>query len=352
MDTVTQITLGAAVGEATAGRQAGNKAPIWGALFGLLPDLDVLANPFLTELQALTLHRSVTHSLVFIGLVGIAAAYGLRRLHGDTPVSVGRWGALAVLCLGTHVGLDCLTTYGTQVFWPFSREPVIYGAIFIIDPLYTIPLAGGLLLSLWGSPTARRWRWANYAGLALSSLYLLFTVANKQYVTQVFTGSLSETAPGYERIFTAPTPFNNLLWQGIAETDEGYYIGAYSLLDPDRSVQFRYVPKRHDLLGDAADSPVMNDLRRFSRGYFTVRRDPGGALLIHDLRFGRNDVGLTDEGEYLFTYRLRKGPDGRIVGIDRPEPPLRLDGPLLRRFVARIGGASVAPSPTTDGISR
>ena len=352
MDTVTQITLGAAVGEATAGRQAGNKAPIWGALFGLLPDLDVLANPFLTELQALTLHRSVTHSLVFIGLVGIAAAYGLRRLHEDTPVSVGRWGALAVLCLGTHVGLDCLTTYGTQVFWPFSREPVIYGAIFIIDPLYTIPLAGGLLLFVWGSPTARRRRWANYAGLVLSSLYLLFTVANKQYVTQVFDDALSETAPGYERIFTAPTPFNNLLWQGIAETDEGYYIGAYSLLDPDRSVQFRYVPKQHDLLGDAADSPVVNDLRRFSRGYFTVRRDTDGALLIHDLRFGRNDVGLTDEGEYLFTYRLRESPDGRIVGIDRPEPPLRLDGPLLRRFVARIGGASVAPRLTTDANSR
>jgi len=352
MDTVTQITLGAAVGEATAGRQAGPKAPIWGAIFGLLPDLDVLANPFLTELQALTLHRSVTHSLVFVGLVGLAAAYGLHRLHRDTPVSVGRWGALAILCLGTHVGLDCLTTYGTQVFWPFSREPVIYGAVFIIDPLYTLPLAGGLLLSLRWAPTAQQRRWANAVGLALSSLYLLFAVANKQYVTQVFDDALSKTAPGYERIFTTPTPFNNLLWQGIAETDAGYYIGAYSLLDPDRSVHFRYVPKQHDLLGDAADSPVVSDLRRFSRGYFTVRRDTDGALLLHDLRFGRNDVGLTDEGEYLFTYRLREAPDGRIVGIERPEPPLRLNGPLLRRFVARIGGASGAPSPTTDAISR
>jgi len=348
MDTVTQIALGAAVGEATAGREAGNKAPMWGATFGLLPDLDVLANPFLTELQALTLHRSVTHSLVFIALVGIAAAYGLRRLHDDTPVSAGQWGGLAVLCLGTHVGLDCLTTYGTQVFWPFSREPVIYGTIFIIDPLYTIPLAVGLLLSLRWSPTTPRRRWANYAGLALSSAYLLLTVVHKQHVTRVFDQALSDTAPTYERLFTAPTPFNNLLWQGIAETKTGYYVGSHSLLDSDRAVDFRYVPKRHELLGDALDHPVVNDLRRFSRGYFTVRRGEGGALLIHDLRFGRNDVGLTDEGEYLFTYRLQEGPGGDIVGIQRREPPLRLTAPLLRRFAARIAGVPAADLRETN----
>ncbi|MFB6271748.1 MAG: metal-dependent hydrolase, partial [Salinibacter sp.] len=145
MDTVTQITLGAAVGEATAGREAGNKAPLWGAVFGLLPDLDVLANPFLSEAQALTFHRSLTHSLLFIAVVTPLAAFLLRRFASDETPSVGRWAGLVGAALVTHVGLDCLTTYGTQIFWPFSTYPVIYGTIFIIDPLYTIPLAAGLL---------------------------------------------------------------------------------------------------------------------------------------------------------------------------------------------------------------
>ncbi|MCS3703032.1 metal-dependent hydrolase [Salinibacter ruber] len=341
MDSVTQITLGAAVGEATAGREAGLKAPLWGAAFGLLPDLDVLANPFLTELQALTMHRSVTHSLVFIALVSACAAYGLRRFHRDVPVSVGKWGALVALTLGTHVGLDCLTTYGTQVFWPFSNYPVVHGAVFIIDPLYTVPLAAGLLVSLRWNATASARRWANYAGLALSSAYLVFTVVNKEYVRQVFDEALSDTAPHYERLFTSPTPFNNLLWQGVAETEDGYYVGDYSLLDPDRAVNFQYVPKQHDLLADQWSNPVVRDLRRFSRGYFVVRRGDG-ALQIHDLRFGRNDVGLTDDGEYLFTYRLQQGPEGTVVGIARPEPPFELDAALLRRFLARIQGQSVA----------
>ena len=41
MDSLTQIVLGAAVGEAVAGRKLGAKAALWGAIGGTLPDLDV-----------------------------------------------------------------------------------------------------------------------------------------------------------------------------------------------------------------------------------------------------------------------------------------------------------------------
>lgn len=352
MDTVTQITLGAAVGEAAAGREAGNKAPLWGAAFGLLPDLDVLGNVFLTEAQALTFHRSVTHSFVFIAVVTLGAAYGLRRLHTDPPVSVRRWAGLVAAVLLTHVGLDCLTTYGTQVFWPFSKYPVIYGTIFIIDPLYTVPLAAGLLVSFRWSPSTRPRRWANYAGLALSSAYLLLTVVNKQHVNRVVAQNLAKKEPPAERFLTTPTPFNNLLWRGIAETKDGFYVGDYSLLDPDETINFRYVPKQHDLLGAAADDPLLQHLRRFSRGYFVVRRDADGALLMQDLRFGRNDVGLTPSGEYLFTFRLLTNSDGSIIGMRQKEVPLRLNRPLLRQFVARIRGRSEAEPTPPDAISQ
>ena len=42
MDSLTQIVLGAAVGEATLGRKVGNKALLWGAIAGTIPDLDVV----------------------------------------------------------------------------------------------------------------------------------------------------------------------------------------------------------------------------------------------------------------------------------------------------------------------
>lgn len=352
MDSVTQLTLGAAVGEAVAGRKAGAKAPLWGAALGTLPDLDVLANAFLTEAQALTFHRSLTHSFVFVAVVTLCAAVGLRRLHSDTPVSTKQWAGLTAAVLMTHIALDCLTTYGTQVFWPFSRYPVIFGTIFIIDPLYTIPLAGGFLLSLFWGPTARPRRWANYAGLALSSAYLLFTITNKLYVTQVFEEALGRQVPSYHRVLTRPTPLNNLLWMGIAEADDGYYVGLYSLLDEDRTLDFRYVPKRHELLGDARDAPAVQRVRHFSRGYFAVRRGPENALLMHDLRFGRNDLGLTKEGEYLFTFRLEENADGRVIGLHQLEPALRLNRALLHRFGARILGRSPPDPNGPDAISQ
>ena len=65
MDSLSQLVLGAAVGEAVLGRKLGNRAVFWGALGGTIPDLDVLSAPFLSELGELTFHRGISHSLFF-----------------------------------------------------------------------------------------------------------------------------------------------------------------------------------------------------------------------------------------------------------------------------------------------
>ena len=44
MDSLTQIVLGASVGEAALGRKVGNRAMVWGAIAGTIPDLDVISN--------------------------------------------------------------------------------------------------------------------------------------------------------------------------------------------------------------------------------------------------------------------------------------------------------------------
>jgi inner membrane protein len=41
MDSLIQIVLGAAVGEAVLGKKAGNKAMLYGAIAGTIPNLDV-----------------------------------------------------------------------------------------------------------------------------------------------------------------------------------------------------------------------------------------------------------------------------------------------------------------------
>ena len=64
MDSVTQIVLGAAVGEAVLGKKIGNKAMVLGAIAGTIPDLDVIANYFTDTVSALEIHRGFTHSIL------------------------------------------------------------------------------------------------------------------------------------------------------------------------------------------------------------------------------------------------------------------------------------------------
>jgi len=49
MDLVTQTVLAGAVGEMVLGKKAGNKAIMWGAVGGLIPDLDIFVHHFLAK---------------------------------------------------------------------------------------------------------------------------------------------------------------------------------------------------------------------------------------------------------------------------------------------------------------
>lgn len=76
MDSLTQITLGAAVGEVVLGRKLGNRAMLWGAFGGTIPDFDVFIGAALSDIDALAFHRGITHSIFF----SVAAAFPVAWL--------------------------------------------------------------------------------------------------------------------------------------------------------------------------------------------------------------------------------------------------------------------------------
>jgi inner membrane protein len=85
MDSFTQIVLGAAVGEAVLGRRIGNRAVLWGAIAGTIPDLDVIPGYFMNELDSLGFHRGPSHSLLFSLLMPFPLAW-LTRLFYEKNV--------------------------------------------------------------------------------------------------------------------------------------------------------------------------------------------------------------------------------------------------------------------------
>jgi len=76
MDSLTQIVLGAAVGELAQGRKLGNRAMIWGAIAGTIPDLDVFVGKLYKDpVDELAFHRGISHSFFFALTFSMVLSY-------------------------------------------------------------------------------------------------------------------------------------------------------------------------------------------------------------------------------------------------------------------------------------
>ena len=205
MDSLTQFTLGAAVGEAMLGRQLGRRAALWGGLLGTLPDLDVLI-PLGDAVRDFTYHRGVSHSLFVLAALTPLIVWAIRRLNVDARALTWRIGLTVYLIFATHVLLDSFTVYGTQIFWPVVLTPMTWSTIFIIDPAYTLPLAFGVLSAVIvrHHPFGHR---ANLVGLGLSTLYLAWTVGAKLHVHEIAKTSLAGQGIEVRQLLSTPPIF-------------------------------------------------------------------------------------------------------------------------------------------------
>ena len=170
MDSVTQAALGAAIGGAIAPSGQRRKALLVGAALGTLPDLDVFID-YGDAVANFTYHRGFSHSLFVLPPFALLLWLALRRWWAPVSAEPARWLAIIGLALITHPLLDAHTAYGTQLFWPLEPAPAMWATLFIIDPLYTLPLLVGVAIVA-ARPGKRASATAVRACLALSTLYL------------------------------------------------------------------------------------------------------------------------------------------------------------------------------------
>lgn len=228
MDSLTQIVLGAAVGEAVLGKKVGNKAMLYGAIAGTIPDLDVLASNFTDTVSALEIHRGFTHSIVFS--IVFAPIFGWLVSKIESFKSFKSWSWLFFWAFITHPLLDAHTTWGTQLFWPFDLR-LAYKNIFVVDPIYTLPFLVCLLLALFSRRTNPKRQFFNRLGLILSSTYLVITLFLKWAAFSQFKQALNNQNIDYINIDTRPSPLNTILWNANIDTKDVYLLGDYSFFD-------------------------------------------------------------------------------------------------------------------------
>lgn len=350
MDTLSHVLLGAAIGQCALGRQKGNKALLTGAAIALVPDIDVAIGHLLGDAAALTFHRGITHSLLFSALLALLLGWLLSSMV-KSDVSWRRWTLLSGAVLLSHLAIDTFTSYGIQLLLPFSDHSFALASVSVIDPLFTLPLLATVLAIPWLARQRPARNRLAVVGITLSCAYLALTLVNKHHVTRQFEQGFAAAGIGVERLFVKPTMFNNLLWRAIAETETGYQVGFYSLRDNELPGDFVYFPRNEPLLKDQADSPVVQDLRKVSEGFYQVVEE-GGQLYFRDLRYGQAFEWLKDDRPHVFTYRLIM-EKGKVMDMETLN--LRVergrDRETFAALVARIMGSDVGrlTSDAKDG---
>ena len=342
MDTITQITLGAAVGEATLGKKVGNKAVLWGAIGGTIPDLDVLAGPFMDAVSGIAFHRGFTHSISFALMFAPLFGYLLFKLYRGHEASWWDWTKILFLAVVTHPILDNFTSYGTQFFWPFSDYRVAFSTIFVIDPFYTVPFLLTVIALMFYHRSSQKRVVLNYLGIFVSTLYLMFTVVNKLYVQDRFETALQDQNLTFSRILSSPTPFNNFLWRGVAKGPDGYWEGYLSLFDEQHNIDFVYTSANLNLLKSLQNHPQIQKLEWITSDFYSISQK-NESLFLNDMRFGRLNGWGKVEGEFVFSFKLVEShsqhSDNLLVYRERPS--FKIDQKMLLLFADRLLGKSV-----------
>lgn len=313
MDSLTQIILGAAVGEAVLGKKIGNKAMLYGAIAGTIPDLDVLSAFFTDKVTALEIHRGFTHSILFSVLFAPLLAFIVVKFEKHKNFKDWFW--LFFWTFVTHPILDAQTTWGTQLFWPLDIR-LAFKNIFVVDPLYTVPFLVFLLLAMRQKKGDKERRFYNNLGIIFSSFYLLLTLVLKGISYRNFVKELDEQNIIYTDIKTKPAPLNTLLWTANVKTENAYLIGHSSFLDT-KPIAFSSYPKNHHLLGDLAKHPKVKRMIAISKGWYTVNKK-NNILYFNDLRFGALSLKPNAQN-FVFKYKIEVDVNGTPFFKEQPK---------------------------------
>jgi inner membrane protein len=297
MDTITHALTGAVIGYAGF-RQRGGRAALWTAIAASeFPDIDIMMAWGGCETY-LHYHRSFTHSalllpfwaaLVAVAFWGVSGQKNFRLLYAASGVS-----------MASHLFLDWITNYGTELLWPLSDARLALSWVFIVDVYVWAALAAGLVAAI----VTQRAVVAR-ATLVAVGTYFLFCGASRT----VSLHHARAVAPRSARLDAFPQPMNPLAWTILR--DDGNAIHWIACGRNDTFVQF------HDdeMLPKAEATEAVKLFRWFAAFPLVEKLEENGhtVLRYRDLRFrtvfpgGRVREGMFMAADVVFDQ------DGKLV---------------------------------------
>ena len=282
MDPLSQGTVGAAFAQSTANKNNILRIGVIGFLAGLAPDLDVLIRSSNDPILFLEYHRQFTHSLFFIPFGSLIIALLIfplvKRSMGFKTVYLA-----SLLGYATHGLLDACTSYGTQLFWPFSNERVTWNNISIIDPLFTIPI-----LIFVGTAIKTRKRLFSFFAIGWAAFYLSLGFVQYERTLSVAIELAHSRGHNAERLTLKPSFGNLILWKSIYQHEEKFYVDAIRTVrsstwcSGENIRMFDYQQHLPDLDEDSQQKKDIERFRWFSQDYLGFDEEKN---LVTDVRY-------------------------------------------------------------------
>ncbi len=275
----------------------------------------------------MTHHRGFSHSLFVQALVTPIFVLLLSKLPFSRSASWARWSAAVYLSFATHSLADFFTVYGTQIFWPLTNYPFTHSILFIVDPIYTIPLLVAVISALLMRDRSQAVK-INALMLGLSTLYLVWSTGAKSVIDNRVKKALAINGISTEVYESTPAPLNTLLWRGVAVDDDQYFEIWASIFDDVGQIQIHGFPRNEELISAIGDHPKIERLRWFTKGQYKVWQSDD-QIIISDLRMGV-------EGAYVFNFEVGLQTDNQtnIGSFEQIQQRLDLGG--LKSVWARI----------------
>ncbi|MCC5804997.1 MAG: metal-dependent hydrolase [Opitutales bacterium] len=333
MDPLTHGVTGGALAAAAARPEERRRAVLIGAAAGMAPDIDIFFRSASDPLLHLEFHRGFTHGLGFapVGAALVALMFFPLLRSG---LAFGRIYLFALLGWLHHGLLDAATSYGTQLWWPFSDTRAAWSWVSVVDPLYTVPALGLLVVA-----AAAPMRLPRAAHLAVAWMLAYLALGAFQQHRAAVAGHELAARRGHtpEVVEAKPSIFNNLLFRTLYEYDGEYYVDAVRVGYFRQAVIFEgsAVPvfdATEAFPGLPPDSVLAHDIERFrhfSMGY--LYQPPDTPEIVADLRYSM----IPDSIEPLWGIRV----DPARADEHAPFEHYRDAGPETReRFFARLFG--------------
>ena len=327
MDPVSQGLFGAVFSQSASNKKELKRAAIIGFGAGMLADIDIFIRSSSDPLIAIEYHRQFTHSLAFIPIGGLVAAI-IFRLIFRKKIKFRQIYLYSTIGYATHCLLDACTTYGTELFWPFSDMKVALSSISVVDPVFTLVLAAFVIVGF-------KMKSVNISrlGILFCICYLLFGYYQHGRAEKFLLNAAALRGHKVEKILVHPTLGNLVLWRGIYQSGSRFYVNAVrtGIFSGEKLYQGSSVNK-FDLnsLGPEIEqsSVLIKDIHRFSHftsGFLVI--PPGKTDFIGDIRYS----ALPNSVQPLWGIKIdRKNPEQHVelintVGIDKQKKSIFMD---------------------------